>query len=229
MNAMTHEQASFWLGTYMNTLKNESRITRRVLEAVPHDRLDYKPDPFAKTASELAWHIAGADNRFVEAVTQGRFDTAWAVPETVKTPAELADWYGTRYAQNLTALASASPDHASEDRRLPRPVPVAGARVPAVWFASHDSSSRPAVRARLRSMGGKVPAMFRGELRQRRGQEGRNGVAGPIRDVMISRRWKGTVKHGLADPGHRPPDGRDAAAIDQGSTGSVSASILRRD
>ena len=43
MKAMTHEQASFWLGTYMDTLKNESGITRRVLEVIhPHDRLDYK-------------------------------------------------------------------------------------------------------------------------------------------------------------------------------------------
>ena len=159
MKAMTHEQASFWLGTYMDTLKSESGITRRVLEAVPHDRLDYRPDPFAKTANELARHIAGADNRFVEAVTQGRFDTAWTVPETVTTPAELADWYGTRYARNLTALASASPD------QLVKIVDFRGLfQWPALAFLPfglhHTIHHRGQLSAYLRSMGGKVPAIY---------------------------------------------------------------------
>ena len=159
MNAMTHEQASFWLGTYMDTLKSESGITRRVLEAVPHDHLDYRPDPFAKTANELARHIAGADNRFVEAVTQGRFDTAWTVPETVTTPAELADWYGTRYARNLAALASASPD------QLVKMVDFRGMfQWPALAFLPfglhHTIHHRGQLSAYLRSMGGKVPAIY---------------------------------------------------------------------
>src|SRR5436853_7203160 len=89
----------------MCTLKTESRTTKKILEAVPANKADYKPDPASRSAIELARHIAAADNRFVETVINGVCDTNPAmIPENVKTPAEIASWYEERYAKNLEAL-----------------------------------------------------------------------------------------------------------------------------
>src|SRR2546425_4494043 len=88
MKEMTAEQAvSLLQNIYLGTLKNESRITRKVLETVPADKCDYRPDTASRTAIELARHIAAADNRFLETVINGLFDANPAmIPENVKTP-----------------------------------------------------------------------------------------------------------------------------------------------
>ena len=63
---LTAEQAIFLLhDVYLGTLKMESGTTKKILEAVPSDRGEYRPDPASRTAMELTRHIAAADNRFV--------------------------------------------------------------------------------------------------------------------------------------------------------------------
>jgi len=104
--AMTTDQATFLLqDLYMGTLKTESRTTKKILEAVPAEKGEYRPDSCSRSAIELARHIAAADNRFVETVINGVLDTNPAmIPENVKTPAEIASWYEQRYAKNFEAL-----------------------------------------------------------------------------------------------------------------------------
>src|SRR5713101_4020522 len=108
--AMTSDQAVFLLqNVYLGTLKTESRTTKKILEAVPASKTEYKPDSASRSAIELARHIAAADNRFVETVINGVFDTNPAmIPENVKTPAEIASWYEERYAKNFEALGKVS-------------------------------------------------------------------------------------------------------------------------
>jgi uncharacterized damage-inducible protein DinB len=161
MSEMTAEQAMFLLqSVYLGTLKNESGITKRILEAVPAGKCEYKPDPVSKSAIELARHIAAADNRFVEAVINGVFDTNPAmIPENVKTPAEIAAWYEQRYAKNFEALTKVSGD------QLAKIVDFRGMfQWPAVRFLvfglHHTIHHRGQLSAYLRSMGAKVPSIY---------------------------------------------------------------------
>ena len=89
---MTPEQAVFVLNeVYLPALKAEHRTTRAVLEAVPADKPDFRPDQFAKPALELVRHIAAAENRFLETAINGEFSTApTAFPGSAKTPADFA-------------------------------------------------------------------------------------------------------------------------------------------
>jgi uncharacterized damage-inducible protein DinB len=156
---MTPDQATFLLNTYLGTMKHESRITKSVLLAVPGDRLDYRPDPHAKTAIELARHIANADNRFVETVVAGAFDPSPAIPDAVRAPADLAAWYEARYAGNLAALESASPE------QLVKVVDFRGLlQRQAINFLMlglhHTIHHRGQLSSYLRSMGGRVPAIY---------------------------------------------------------------------
>jgi uncharacterized damage-inducible protein DinB len=161
METLTPDQASNLLQTvYMGNLKVESRITKSVLDAVPADRCDYKPDSASRTAIELARHIAAADNRFVETVINGAFDTNPAmIPESVKTPAEIAAWYEERYAKNFAALGKTT------GNQLVKIVDFRGMfQRPAYTFIlmglHHTIHHRGQLSAYLRSMGAKVPSIY---------------------------------------------------------------------
>jgi uncharacterized damage-inducible protein DinB len=159
--AMTTEQATFLLhDLYLGTLKTESRTTKTILEAVPADKSEFRPDPISKSAIELVRHIAAADNRFLETVINGVFDTNQSmIPENAKTPAEIASWYEQRYAKNFEALANTSPE------KLVKIVDFRGIfQRPAVTFLifglNHTIHHRGQLSSYLRCMGAKVPAIY---------------------------------------------------------------------
>lgn len=161
MGAMTAEQAVFLLQeVYLGSLKNESRITKKVLEAVPADKCEHRPDPISKTAIELVRHIAVAENRFLETVINGVFDVnAAALPENVKTPQEVANWYEQRFAKNFDALTKLTGD------QLTKMVDFRGLfQRPAVSFLLlsmvHTVHHRGQLSSYLRCMGAKVPSIY---------------------------------------------------------------------
>src|SRR5580704_270050 len=87
MREMTADNATFLLhGVYLPALKNESQVTKRVIEAVPADKADYRPDAVSKTAMELVRHIAAADVRFADTTINGKFETGALLPAELKTP-----------------------------------------------------------------------------------------------------------------------------------------------
>ena len=161
MPGMTAEQAMFLLhDVYMGTLKVESRTTRKILDAVPADKCEYRPDAISKSAIELARHIAAADNRFLETVINGVFDTNPAmIPESVKTPAQVAAWYEERYSKNYEALSKVPGE------QLVKIVDFRGLfQRPAVTFLitglHHTIHHRGQLSSYLRSMGAKVPSIY---------------------------------------------------------------------
>lgn len=161
METLTPDQASNLLQTvYMGTLKIESRITKSVLDAVPADRCDYRPDPASRTANELARHIAAADNRFLEAVINGVFDTNPSmIPESVKTPADVAAWYEARFAKNFEALGKTT------GNQLVKIVDFRGMFQRPAWTfilmgLHHTIHHRGQLSSFLRCMGGKVPSIY---------------------------------------------------------------------
>ncbi len=161
MSDMTAEQAMFLLqNVYLGTLKNESRVTKKILEAVPADKCEYRPDPVSKSAIELVRHIAAADNRFLEMVINGVFDTnAAVIPETVKTPQEIAAWYEERFTKNFETLSKLSGE------QLVKMVDFRGMfQRPAITFAMlglhHTIHHRGQLSSYLRSMGAKVPSIY---------------------------------------------------------------------
>ena len=48
--------------------KREAASTSKVIAAVPDAKSDYRPDPNARSAQELAWHLANSDVQFLEAL-----------------------------------------------------------------------------------------------------------------------------------------------------------------
>jgi len=103
---LTAEQAHLFVhNVVLGILKNESRTTKSVLAAVPDANLDYRPDPSAKSANELLRHIASADNWFIKSVVDGVFAPGSVkIPEDVKKPEQVVQWYENEYAKNIDAI-----------------------------------------------------------------------------------------------------------------------------
>ena len=160
MKEMTAENAIYLLhGVYLPALKNESQLTKRVIEAVPADKADFRPDPISKTANELVRHIAAADVRFADTVINGKFETGAVLPPELKTPAEIAAWYEKAYAERLDALTKLTSE------QLMKTVDFRGMfQRPAVMFlmmgAHHTIHHRGQLSSYLRCMGAKVPSIY---------------------------------------------------------------------
>jgi uncharacterized damage-inducible protein DinB len=160
MSQITPDQAKFLLATTVPTLKNEHQLTKRVIEAIPAQNSDYRPDPACKTALELAWHIVAAEKRFFNAVATGAFDfTPISRPENVRTPADIAAWSDTVFADGIPALEALSGE------QLVKIIDFRGMfQLPAVsylqFILNHTIHHRGQLSTYLRPMGGKVPSIY---------------------------------------------------------------------
>jgi uncharacterized damage-inducible protein DinB len=161
MKSMTVEQAEFLLhDILLATLKNEHRTTRAVIEAVPLDKGEYRPDDIAMTAIGLSWHIIVAEMRFMDTVLTGAFDTTPRPrPENIKTSADVAQFYGQEFQKNFDKLMQA------RGASLIKNVDFRGLfQFPAVVFLqvgmNHSIHHRGQLSTYLRPMGAKVPSIY---------------------------------------------------------------------
>jgi uncharacterized damage-inducible protein DinB len=157
---ITPEQARFLFYLVLPTLKTEHQTTKRVIEAIPSDKGDYRPDPAAKSALELAWHIVAAEKRLLGGVHAGAFDfTPIHRPETVRDPADIVRWFDQSFAANLEKMEALSGDQLAETLDFRGVV-----QLPAVSFVqftlNHTVHHRGQLSTYLRPMGAKVPSIY---------------------------------------------------------------------
>lgn len=157
---ITPDQAKFILGCVQPVLKTEHTVTKKVIEAIPSDKGDYRPDPASKTALELAWHIAASERRFLRAVIAGAFDfTPIPRPESVRNSAQIAAWFDEMFNENLPQIERLSGE------QLANPMDFRGVmQLPAVNYLqvclNHSIHHRGQLSTYLRPMGGKVPSIY---------------------------------------------------------------------
>jgi uncharacterized damage-inducible protein DinB len=157
---LTHDQALFLRDNAIRNLKTEQPVTQRVLEAIPLDQGEYRPDASAKSAIELARHIAGAEHLFHESIITGAFDfTNASRLNELKTSADVARWYAETSQQDLARLASLPGD------ALVKVIDFRGIfQMAAVNYLDfsirHIIHHRGQLSTYLRPMGSKVPAIY---------------------------------------------------------------------
>jgi uncharacterized damage-inducible protein DinB len=158
---MQPDQANFLLNSvYLPGLKNENRLTRKVIEAIPLDKGDYRPDEISPSALALAWHITATEMRFLEAVTAGAFDfTPRPQPESIRNSADLLQWYAENFEPRVEALTRLS------NEQLCKSIDFRGmfqmAAVEYLGFViKHSVHHRGQLSMYLRPMGAKVPSIY---------------------------------------------------------------------
>src|ERR1022692_4104587 len=108
MHAPTPDFVAAYRAMMLDGVAREAETTKKVIAAVPDGKRDYRPDPNARTAWELAWHLANSDVQFLDAIADLKFTMSPPQPtDKPKTVVELVAWYDRhmkRGAERVRAL-----------------------------------------------------------------------------------------------------------------------------
>jgi uncharacterized damage-inducible protein DinB len=156
---MTPEQAKFAAALYIQGLEAEYPVTCKVLAAVPEAKKSYRPDEHARTAAELAAHLASADVWFLNGVAKGDF-----TPEPDKSfgsIAEIVKYYEREFPAAIAKIK------AMPGEKLAQTVPFFGMfNFPVAAYLgfanNHSIHHRAQLSTYLRPMGAKVPSIYGG-------------------------------------------------------------------
>src|SRR6202161_3125511 len=91
----------------LDGITREAEITKKVIAAVPDAASSYKPDPNARTAKELAWHIANTDIQFLEEIADLKFNMA-SPEDKPQTSSEVVAWYDKNVQRGVARIAAMS-------------------------------------------------------------------------------------------------------------------------
>jgi uncharacterized damage-inducible protein DinB len=160
MPGLTPEMAKGALHMALITIQKEHGTTRSVLAAIPPGGGDYKPEPAARTAIEIAWHIVASEHRFFSSVVKGTFDLSPnPKPDALKTGADIAQYYDEFLPKDHTALRELSGEHLAKEMDFRGMF-----QMPAVAFLDmglrHSVHHRGQLSVYLRPAGGRVPAIY---------------------------------------------------------------------
>jgi uncharacterized damage-inducible protein DinB len=156
---MTPEQAKFAASLYVQALEAEYPVTTKVLAAVPEGKKSYRPDEHARTAAELAAHIASSDIWFLNGVISG--DYTPQPDKTFGSIAEIVKYYEREFPAAIAKIKALPGD------KLAKTIPFFGAynlpNAAYLGFAnSHSIHHRAQLSTYLRPMGAKVPSIYGG-------------------------------------------------------------------
>ena len=152
----------------LNELHQEAEITKRLLDHVPANKLEWRPHPKSMSLGQLALHVASIPGDLTRLAQLDRFDAANAnfEPPIPESKAMVMSALNKGLSEASEYLASLSPDAAGAPWRLT----LRGAEVfsmpRAVMLRSlllnHWYHHRGQLSVYLRPMGAKVPDIFGG-------------------------------------------------------------------
>jgi len=157
---LTPEFALCYRAMMLDGVMREAEITKKVIAAIPDAASSYKPDPNARTAKELAWHLANSDIQFLDGIAGLNFNME--TPEhKPQTPAEIVAWYDEQIKRGVARVA------AMPAEQLLTPVNFFGVfNLPSVFYLgflnNHSIHHRGELTTYLRPMGSKVPSIYGG-------------------------------------------------------------------
>ena len=146
---------------FLKHWEKEAPATRKVISRIPQDRSDYRPDPKARTAPEIAWLIVREDILLVDGLEKGKIE--WVeVPATAAVSEIIAEY--DRHHDKVMARFRAIPAHRWEE---PLPFLFGGQEVmretayDMAWgFLLDQIHHRGQLSTYLRPMGAKVPSIY---------------------------------------------------------------------
>jgi uncharacterized damage-inducible protein DinB len=158
---MSPEFAAGLREVMLQGLAREMESTKRVLAAIPDAKREYRPDSKARTAWELAWHLASSDVQMADEVADQKFEMEPRFKEEPKSVAELVKWYDTNFQRAIGRVRTMTPE------QLCTPVDFYGVfTMPVVFYLSfvnnHSIHHRGQLAVYLRPMGSKVPSIYGG-------------------------------------------------------------------
>ena len=144
----------------LDGIAREAECTKKVIAAIPDAKSEYRPDPHARTAKELAWHLANSDIQFLDGIADLKF--SMETPENKpQTSAEVAAWYEENLKRGIARVSAMTAE------QLMTPVNFYNVfNLPAAFYLgflnNHSIHHRGELATYLRPMGSKVPSIYGG-------------------------------------------------------------------
>lgn len=150
----------------------EAQLTHRVLESLPTDQYDFRPDPEGRSIGEMAWHLAELEGYISYGLAKGAV-TFQEAPPNMQRPREvrlLAPGFRRVHEEAVARLAHLTEDQLDQeviftDRRMPIRDVLWGA------ILAHEIHHRGQLSLLCRLAGGTPP-----------------GIYGPNREEMVAMR-----------------------------------------
>jgi uncharacterized damage-inducible protein DinB len=164
MSNPTADFFPFYRDTILGGFANEVETTKKVFSRIPEDKRDYRPDPNARTAWELAWHLANSDIQFLNGIADLEFNmTGSAEAEKPRTIAELVVWYDKHFKRGVEKVRAMSAE------QLGTMINFRGMfNLPAAMYLgflnNHSIHHRGELATYLRPMGAKCPSIYGGSF-----------------------------------------------------------------
>ena len=161
MSSLTADRASFLLhATGLPALRAEHPLTCAVITAIPDAHAGFRPHADSRSALDLAWHIASAEIKYLDAAAAGVFPhDLKPLPDTVRRPGDVLSWYRERFDPAMERLEKTTGDE------LLRVIDFYGIRqFPAIALIqiilNHTIHHRGQLSTYLRPMGSAVPSIY---------------------------------------------------------------------
>jgi uncharacterized damage-inducible protein DinB len=146
---------------YLDRRQRERKAFVNVLKAIPQGRLDYRPDPKARTAVALAWFLAYEDSALLPLIENGSVE--WKEQPAPATVEEIVAAY-ERNASAADAAIAKLDDRAWEKKvkmSAGSPEPWEDTLENFLWGFFLDAiHHRGQLTVYLRPMGSKVPQVY---------------------------------------------------------------------
>lgn len=95
----------------LGAVEFEAPRTLKLLESLPRDQYDFRPDPGGRSLGELAWHLAEVEAYMTFGIENGRFDVSTKPPnlERPRSVEALAPGYRKVHEQAADRIRKLSP------------------------------------------------------------------------------------------------------------------------
>lgn len=159
---ITPETATATRDAMVMDLEREIETTAKVIAAIPESQArTYRPDPKARTAWELAWHLVSTEIQMLEEIADMKFTMEPRYPDEPKTVADMVTWYKQHLPLAVARVHKLTP------QQLLTPVDFYGAFnfpnfVYISFVSKHSIHHRGQLAVYLRPMGSKVPSIYGG-------------------------------------------------------------------
>ncbi len=139
----------------------EAGLTTKLLEALPTDQYDFRPDPGGRSLGEMAWHLSEIEGYISYGIAKGAV-TFQEAPPNLQRPREvrlLAPGYRRVHEEAVARLADLA------ETQLDREIPFADRRMPLrdiLWgtLLMHEIHHRGQLSLLCRLAGGTPPGIY---------------------------------------------------------------------
>jgi uncharacterized damage-inducible protein DinB len=103
-STVSPEQACSLRDFFLPAIESSHRINRLLIQSVPADKLEFKPDPGSFALSDILWSLVATEHFFLTGICDARFPPPPSKPEAIGIP-ELLAWDDAHFPHDFQRLA----------------------------------------------------------------------------------------------------------------------------